>query len=75
MFIKPRLIVNFVHDHKSAKCLMLDKTIQLWNSGKNWINKTNDKIKAMKSSPLHGTFDDLKFFGFSLLKIKIGWFL
>ena len=33
MYIKRRLIVNFVHDRKSAKSLMLDKTIQFWNSG------------------------------------------
>ena len=34
MFIKARLIVNFVHDRKSAKRMMLDKTMQFWNSGK-----------------------------------------
>ena len=34
MFIKARLIVNFVHDRKSAKRMMLDKTVQFWNSGK-----------------------------------------
>ena len=32
-------------------------------------------IKAMKSSPLLGPFVDSEFWGFSLLKIYIGWVL
>ena len=40
-----------------------------------WIGWQLDKYKAMKSSPLLGPFGDLKFFGFSLLKIKICWVL
>ena len=31
------------------------------------------KSKAMKSSPLLGPFGDSEFWGFSLLKVKIGW--
>ena len=34
-----------------------------------------DLIKAMKSSPLLGPFGVSEFWGFSLLKIKIGWVL
>jgi hypothetical protein len=33
------------------------------------------RCKAMKSSPLLGPFDDSEFWGFSLLKIQIGWVL
>ena len=36
---------------------------------------TTGITKAMKSSPLLGPFGDLKFCGFSLLKLKIGWVL
>ena len=36
---------------------------------------TVPKCKAMKSSPLLGPFGDSEFWGFSLLKIKIGWVL
>ena len=55
-------------------------------SSKNSVYKTDIKLygktvlitgansgKAMKSSYLHGPFWDLKFWRFSLLKIKTGW--
>ena len=53
--------------------------LSLWRkleARKQWQEKDQKQVlspKAMKSSPLLGQFGDSEFWGFSLLKIKIGW--
>ena len=52
----------------------------IWMSGEKMttiiqLKLGSPKIKAIKSSPLFGSFGASEFWGFSLLTIKIGWVL
>ena len=60
---------------KSALNKTLEKrTTSIDQTDKNPINDC-EETKAMKSNPLLGPLSDSQFWGFSLLKIKIGWLL
>jgi hypothetical protein len=47
----------------------------LVNSANTLANTYLCSVKGIQSSPLLKPFGDLKFYGFSLLKFKIGWVL
>ena len=58
----------------SRKILDLDSEFVLVTS-LDTLQLTSLLGKAMKSTPLIGPFGDSEFWGFSLLKIEIGWVL